>query len=165
MANASNNPESRPRPSIRNLTRPNQRVLFLLLFLLIAAAGGLLVRARLAAKQSATATPGLVLPGGQNPGTTPGNKVDVLPQLERPADSDMAGDSLDPFLGPLQLIGVVTGGEGSNVAIIRSQSATHVVTVGDTVLDYWLVVEIGKDQVSLHSASRDLVLEFSGAAG
>lgn len=70
----------------------------------------------------------------------------------------------DPFSGGIVLRGVITGGEGGDLAVIEAGSTAYVASKGATIAGDWTVVEIRRNSVLLASANRELLLELGGKA-
>ncbi|ACA59478.1 hypothetical protein Daud_0966 [Candidatus Desulforudis audaxviator MP104C] len=104
------------------------------------------------------------------PGTGPdkaGQAYEVLPKTKRPLDpvpeeTPKRKQVKDPFIGPLELAGVILGGRGGNLAIIEAGDAAYVVSEGDLVQSVWTVSKIDKDTVLLTAGEQELELSLAG---
>ncbi len=93
--------------------------------------------------------------------------AEILPKTERTEDGEQttSGSTLipkDPFMGPMVLSGVITGGLNENLAIIKSGNTTHVAKQGEQIFDYWTVSEVKRDSAVLISEDRESNLKLSG---
>lgn len=89
--------------------------------------------------------------------------AEVLPQTARDtADFFDRARAPDPFAGPLVLSGIITGGGGSDLAIIQTAAASYVVSEGDIVDEYWTVDTISSDGVLLKAEEREVALKLTG---
>ncbi|MEW6540174.1 MAG: hypothetical protein AB1402_00985 [Bacillota bacterium] len=96
-----------------------------------------------------------------------GQAYEVLPETKRPLDPPPEETSerkpiKDPFAAPLELVGVILGGRGGDLAIIEAGGAAYVVSEGDLVQSVWTVAEIGPGTVLLTSGEQELMLSLAG---
>ncbi|MFO8192710.1 MAG: hypothetical protein R6U08_08100 [Bacillota bacterium] len=85
----------------------------------------------------------------------------VLPQKVRFEEGGSAtGSMIDPFVGPMKLTGIATGGYGGSMAIVESSGTSYIVTVGDYVDDLWAVYEITHERVVLRVHDQEVSLFF-----
>jgi len=86
---------------------------------------------------------------------------EMLPQTIRSTGEDGAGVKVrDPFSGPMVLSGLITGGNGNNLAIIKTSRATYVVQEGELIEDYWTLKEIREQKVVLEAQDQLFNLSF-----
>jgi len=95
--------------------------------------------------------------------------AEILPKTERTVEGDELTTSpgsipKDPFMGPMVLLGVITGGRDDNIAIIKSGNTTYVVKEGEQILDYWNLKAVNGDSAVLESDERETMLKLSGMA-
>ncbi|MEW6276902.1 MAG: hypothetical protein AB1556_17555 [Bacillota bacterium] len=106
---------------------------------------------------------------GKGAGAPAGPAYTVLPETKRPlaegaeksTPSADAGQTVDPFAGPMVLRGVITGGGGS-LAIVEVGGAACIVRESEIVADVWTVKEIKDRQVVLAAGDEELYLGFNG---
>lgn len=98
--------------------------------------------------------------GGNIPAA--GGEAAVLPQTRRDSGQIQGLGELirDPFATPLKLTGIATGGAGGSMAIVESGGATYIVSTGDMIDDFWSVVKITDDAVSLSSEQGEVTLRM-----
>ena len=87
--------------------------------------------------------------------------VDVLPDSER--EVEWEGEeklTRDPFLGPIELVGLLNKEGGESYAILNTEEKRRVIGEGDKLLDFWEVEEITADAVILTSEQEETKLEF-----
>ncbi|MDY6826366.1 MAG: hypothetical protein SVV67_04205 [Bacillota bacterium] len=85
----------------------------------------------------------------------------VLPQKVRFEEGGSTTDLMvDPFVGPMKLKGIATGGYGGAMAIVESNGTSYIVTVGDYVDDLWAVYEITHERVVLRVHDQEVSLFF-----
>lgn len=86
---------------------------------------------------------------------------EMLPQTIRSTGEAGAGVKVrDPFSGPMVLSGLITGGDGGSLAIIKTSGATYVVQEGDLIEDYWTLKEIREQKVILEAHDQLFNLSF-----
>lgn len=161
--------ENNPRFSVEQIFRID----FLKRHLRVIAAAGI----ALVVISAGTVTYAILKPDAGNvpnpqtpPGTGPdkaGQAYELLPEIKRPLDPSSEENPerrqvKDPFIGPLELAGVVLGGRGGNLAIIEAGDAAYVVSEGDLVQSVWTVSKIGPDTVLLIAGEQQLRLSFAG---
>ncbi len=95
--------------------------------------------------------------------------VEVLPQQTR-SDEDLDEEGWasfspfsDPFSDPIKLTGVIFGGRGGSMAIVRSSGRSYIVAEGDYIDDYWAVRRIEQDVVILRAHDQEVSLFFDQA--
>jgi hypothetical protein len=98
--------------------------------------------------------------GGNLPAA--GGEAAVLPQTRRDNGQIQGLGELirDPFATPLKLTGIATGGAGGSMAIVESGGTTYIVSTGDAIDDFWSVVNITHDTVSLSSEQGEVTLRL-----
>jgi len=88
--------------------------------------------------------------------------VGVLPQTEREVDWEADRElSQDPFLGPIELVGTVTGSSGDNYAIIVTDTNRVLAREGDVIYDSWEVKAVTTEVVLLESDAKMTEIGFS----
>ena len=88
--------------------------------------------------------------------------VGVLPQTEREVDWEADRElSRDPFLGPIELVGTVTGGGGDNHAILVTETSRVLAKEGDVIYDSWEVKAVTTDVVLLESDDKTTEIGFN----
>ena len=98
--------------------------------------------------------------------TDPGPKANtpaatvMLPEPKRTIDDRPA--IKDPFSGTMTLKGVITGGGGSNLAIIEIGNISYVAAQGDELAGGLVVEEVKGDLVILKSAQDKVLLQLNG---
>lgn len=95
--------------------------------------------------------------------------AEILPKTERTDEGEQSSTSStyipkDPFMGPMVLSGIITGGQDRNLAIIKSGNTTYVAKQGDKILDYWTINEVTRDSTILVSGDRETNLKLSGGS-
>lgn len=94
--------------------------------------------------------------------------VQVLPQLERndpfqadegEADKDWLKIA-DPFALPVELVGLIFGGRGGDLAIIKARKTTYIAGIGEKIAGAWEVMEINQNSVRLKSEIKEIVVEL-----
>ncbi|GAB6182076.1 hypothetical protein JCM14036_33950 [Desulfotomaculum defluvii] len=142
--------------------RKNKGVaLGLVLFVIILVGGIYLVKFNMDVLQSGN--------GGKTAEVSPPEGVDpklpvstFLPQEKRTLDA--AATVKDPFAGRMKLKGIMTGGGGSNLAIIELNNTSYIAKPG-TELSKGLFVELIKpDEVVLKTKDERMYLKFDGRA-
>lgn len=92
------------------------------------------------------------------------NSVEILPQKQRQeANQERAYTELpltDPFAGPMELLGIINGGPGEDLAIIQVDNGTCMVQPGDLVLNTWEVIEISQGEVLLKAGEKEAALRL-----
>lgn len=86
--------------------------------------------------------------------------AEMLPQTTRALEREGNAEVRDPFAGPILLNGLITGGEGGDLAIIETSQATYVVKEGERIDDYWTLKEIGHQKVVLEAGDERFNLSF-----
>ncbi|ACV63985.1 hypothetical protein Dtox_3250 [Desulfofarcimen acetoxidans DSM 771] len=81
-----------------------------------------------------------------------------LPASKRTIKEQSQGE--DPFSGGMTLQGIISGGEGGDLAIIQSGGAVYIVSKGMSVADVWQVREINKSTVTLSGGGKTIRLKF-----
>lgn len=97
-----------------------------------------------------------------------GNRVQVLPQTERDISANSSskggtsGDNAarDPFNGPASLIGILTGDDGNNVAVVEADGKSYIVKKGDIIGGNTIVEEISADEIKLKDNDTETTLKL-----
>ncbi len=87
------------------------------------------------------------------------NQGFFLPQTTREAGD--ISTMRDPF-SFMVLKGVITGGNGSNQAVIEAGNNAYVVQTGSRISGTWTVIEIDSSSVLLRSEEQEMTLGFNG---
>jgi hypothetical protein len=93
--------------------------------------------------------------------------AEVLPQLERiesvlgSPEKETPPVGIDPFALPIELQGIVTGGPGEDLAIIKARQTTYIVGPGDKIAGDWEVAAINRNSVQLNREEKEIVLELA----
>lgn len=112
------------------------------------------------------ATPEPTATGFREP---PDEVAEILPQLKRLETEQSPDDRQDfsavwsPFSSPMEVQGIITGGRGGDLAIIRANSASYIVSVGETVAGVWEVQEINRNSVRLTRENEEIVIELTSS--
>lgn len=86
---------------------------------------------------------------------------EILPQTERLREEEIGQTrSRDPFSSPPELQGLISGGGGENLAIIKTSNATYVAARGDLIEEYWTVEEVTEEKAVLSSEDEEFALIF-----
>lgn len=107
-------------------------------------------------EQASADSPDTQVPDDENE-----SSAEVLPQTTRMNRNGEEGSSVrDPFAGPIVLTGLITGGQGQDLAIIETSRATYVVKEGERIDDYWTLKEISSGRVVLEGEGEVFDLFF-----
>ncbi|MBM7854066.1 hypothetical protein JOC37_000438 [Desulfohalotomaculum tongense] len=88
------------------------------------------------------------------------NSYTYLPETQREIED--FSRARDPFAGTMELQGVVTGGRGKNIAIIRVGSKSFVAGEGTQIAGNLTVQEVRNSTVILSSPGEKIYLELGG---
>jgi hypothetical protein len=103
--------------------------------------------------------------GEIEPGDLNREIAQLLPQLARQEDEVLEEkntfnwEEVDPFALPMELVGIVTGGN-RDLAIIKARHTTYIASQGEKIADTWEVVEINRDSVRLKGDTEEIVVEL-----
>ena len=87
--------------------------------------------------------------------------TEMLPQTTREEDEDRK--IRDPFGEPAVLLGLISGGQGEDLAIIQASDTTYVASPGDIIDDYWTLSKIDGRRVVLEAEDEAYNLEFKAS--
>ncbi|KAF1086576.1 hypothetical protein SPSYN_00295 [Sporotomaculum syntrophicum] len=90
----------------------------------------------------------------------PGALSTYLPDTGRKLDESR--DIRDPFSSGMVLKGIITGGNGGNLAIIETGNTAFVTGPGEEIAGGWTVEEIKRGAVIIKMGTNKLQLEFNG---
>lgn len=85
-----------------------------------------------------------------------GTIVIPLPDTERDKDSDEI--YRNPFAVPYKVSGIIYSSKGDSVAIIEAENKSFIVKVGDNAEDYFTVLNIEENSVTLKVEGYELIL-------
>lgn len=89
-----------------------------------------------------------------------GQAYTYLPETKRKIES--REEIRDPFAGTMLLKGIITGGGGKDMAIIRVGNTSHVAEVGTEIANGLTVEEVTKTSVILKSTEEIIYLGLNG---
>ncbi len=81
-----------------------------------------------------------------------------LPDTERDKDSEEI--YRNPFAVPYKVSGIIYSSKGDSVAIIEAENKSFIVKVGDNAEDYFTVLNIEKNSVTLEVEGNELILSL-----
>lgn len=84
--------------------------------------------------------------------------VTPLPDTERDKDSDEI--YRNPFAVPYKVSGIIYSSKGDSVAIIEAENKSFIVKVGDNAEDFFTVLDINKNSVTLEVEGQELILSL-----
>ena len=84
--------------------------------------------------------------------------VTPLPDTERDKDSDEI--YRNPFAVPYKVSGIIYSSKGDSVAIIEAENKSFIVKVGDNAEDFFTVLDISKNSVTLEVEGQELILSL-----
>jgi len=148
----------------------NKRLVVLLCILLVVIILAVVINVVLSGNDTDNQLANVTNPSDQPKGngitTGSDDYAEVLPQMERTAETttDQAIETSgvpDPFLLPKELLGIIIGGGGEDLAIVGTGEGTYLVEEGQLVNDLWEVKEINDASVVLVLDDRQLVLKLN----
>ncbi|WP_051534261.1 hypothetical protein [Desulfitibacter alkalitolerans] len=150
---------------LKDFILKNKRLVFLLAILAVVIAAGISVN--LWINQANTLAEEDLLP--PDSGIIKDQLAEILPKTERTDETEQysTGSTLipmDPFMGPMVLLGVVNSGKGECLAIIKAGNTTFVAKEGEQIVDYWTLNEVKRDYAVLISEERQTTLKLSGTS-